>query len=332
MGLLSFALKVNYKRYWNKLEDLSKKVGKKPLPMFIDTAMSTLVCGSGLQDYLNYKFYEKSWKERKEYATIGYQAKFYKLTANIEYAPFFSNKINFHKNFKKYVKRECVSYEDGFDKVKEFIEKRKAVVVKPISGLGGKEVRKVDTKDIKDLKKFYEDLNANNEFVEDLVIQNKEWDKLNPGSINTLRVVTYALNGKSKVMFAVARIGSSDKIVDNFHCGGVGVRIDIDKGCLTGKAINKDNEEFDETPRTKVKVDGYKIPMWDEVKKMVCEAALVNDKVNVVGWDVALSDKGPLLIEGNRGPGMDIIQVLYNRGVKKELEEIKKEVKRSRSK
>lgn len=330
MGLLSFALKGSYKRYWNNLKDLEKETGKKPLFLFIDTAISTIVTGSGLQDYLNYKFYNKSWKERKEYATIGFQAKFYKKTASIEYAPFFSNKINFHKNFKEFVKREHVSYEDGFDKVKEFIDNNKAVVVKPISGLGGGGVRKVDTKDIKDIKKFYEDLKENNEFVEELVVQNKEWDKLNPGSINTIRVYTYALNGKSRILYACSRIGSSDAIVDNFHSGGVGVLVDIEKGCLVGKAINKANEVSEVTPRTKVKVDGYKIPMWDEVKKMALEAALVNDKVNIVGWDVALSDKGPLLIEGNRGPGWDLPQVLINRGVRKELEQIAKEVKSSK--
>lgn len=330
MGLLSFALKGSYKRYWNNLKDLSKKVNKKPLSMFIDTCFCTLFTGSGMQDYLNYKFYEKSWKERKEYATIGYQAKFYKTTASIEYAPFFSNKINFHKNFKKFVKRECVSYEDGFDKVKEFIEKRDAIVVKPISGLGGGGVRKVETKTIKDLKKFYEDLKENNEFIEDLVVQNKDWDKLNSGSINTLRVYTYALNGKSRILYACARIGSTDAIVDNFHSGGVGVLVDVEKGCLVGKAINKANVESDVTPRTKIKVDGYKIPMWNEVKKLALEAALVNDKVNIVGWDVALSNKGPLLIEGNRGPGWDLPQVLLNRGVRKELEQIEKEVKNSK--
>ncbi len=330
MGLLSFALRGSYKRYWNNLKDLSKTVNKKPITMFLDTCLCTIVTGSGMQDYLNYKFYNKSWKERKEYATIGYQAKFYKTTAGIEYAPFFSNKINFHKNFKDYVKRECVSYEDGFDKVKEFIEKRDAIVVKPIAGLGGGGVRKVETKTIKDIKKFYEGLKENNEFIEDLVIQNKEWDKLNPGSINTIRVYTYALNGKSRILYACSRIGSSDAIVDNFHSGGVGVLVDVEKGCLVGKAINKANEESDVTPRTKIKVDGYKIPMWDEVKKMVCEAALVNDKVNIVGWDVAISNKGPLLIEGNRGPGWDLPQVLLGRGVKKELEQIKKEVKESK--
>ena len=327
MGLLSFAFRGSYKRYYNNLKELSKTTHKSAFRMFIDTAISTIICGSGLQDYLNYKFYDKSWKERKEYATIGYQAKFYKTTAKIEYAPFFSNKKNFHENFKKYVKRECISYEDGLDKVKDFIEKREYIVVKPISGLGGGGVRKVETASIKDINKFYEDLKTNNEFIEELVIQDKEWDKLNPGSINTIRVYTYALNGKSRILYACSRIGSSDAIVDNFHSGGVGVLVDVEKGCLVGKAINKANEVSEVTPRTKIKVDGYKIPMWDEVKKMVLEAALVNDKVNIVGWDVALSNKGPLLIEGNRGPGWDLPQVLLNRGVRKELEQIEKKKK-----
>ena len=31
MGLLSFALRGSYKRYWNNLKDLSKTVNKKPI-------------------------------------------------------------------------------------------------------------------------------------------------------------------------------------------------------------------------------------------------------------------------------------------------------------
>ena len=44
--------------------------------------------------------------------------------------------------------------------------------------------------------------------------------------------------------------------------------------------------------------------------KMVLEACLESDKILVVGWDVAISDKGPVIIEGNRRPGFDIVQVL----------------------
>lgn len=326
MGLLKFALRGNYKRYYNDLKELSKKNHKSAFLMFVDTAISCVIFKSGLQDYLNYKFYDKSFKERSTYATIGYQHKFYLLAANYEYAPFFSNKVNFNHNFKKFVKRECRSYQDGLEEITKFIKEHKEIVRKPISGLGGANVEKIETKNIKNIKEFYENLNKDNCLIEELIIQNKEWEVLNPGSINTVRVVTKCVDGKSDILFAAVRIGSGNSLVDNFHSGGVGVNVNIEKGILEGKAIDKKNRESDYTPTTKVKVDGFVIPYWKEIIKMTKEAAKVNDDVNVVGWDVAITENGPLIIEGNRGPGMDLIQVLLNRGVKPDLEAVKKEI------
>ena len=60
---------------------------------------------------------------------------------------------------------------------------------------------------------------------------------------------------------------------------------------------------------------------------MVLEAALVNDKVNLVGWDVAISTNGPLIIEGNRGPGFDLVQMLLKKGTKYMLDDLLQEVK-----
>lgn len=330
MGLIRFALAGNYKRYYSNLKELSKETHKSALLMFADTALSCVIFKSGLQDYLNYKFYEKSFKERKKYATIGYQNKFYKLAASCDYADFFSNKVNFNKNFNKFVKRKCLSYEDGFEKIQKFLETHDSFVRKPISGLGGASVEKIKTIKIKDQKEFYENLKKDNCLIEELVIQNKEWSKLNPDSLNTLRIVTKCVKGNADIMFAVARIGSGESIVDNFHQGGVGVKVNTESGTLEGMTIDKAGHIDTKTTKTKLKVDGFKIPYWEEIVEMVKEAAKVNDNVNIVGWDVGISENGPVIIEGNRGPGMDLIQVLYKRGIKADLEALKKEILESR--
>ena len=55
MGLLKFAMKGNYKNYYESLKELSKKNHKSAFIMFVDTDLSCVICKSGLQDYLNYK-------------------------------------------------------------------------------------------------------------------------------------------------------------------------------------------------------------------------------------------------------------------------------------
>ena len=72
MGIISFALQGNYKRFYNDLKALSKTTHKPAWYMFLDTAVCTLRYGSGLQDYLNFRFYEKRHAERKTYVSVGY--------------------------------------------------------------------------------------------------------------------------------------------------------------------------------------------------------------------------------------------------------------------
>lgn len=102
--------------------------------------------------------------------------------------------------------------------------------------------------------------------------------------------------------------------------------VDLETGTLVGNGIDKKLNESEESI-TGIKFDGFKIPYWEEIKKMVLEAALVNDKVNLVGWDVAISKDGPLLIEGNRGPGFDLVQVLLKKGTKYMLDDLLEAVK-----
>ena len=112
------------------------------------------------------------------------------------------------------------------------------------------------------------------------------------------------------------RIGNGVNHCDNFHQGGMGCSINIETGKLIGNAVDKDLNEFESHPTSGVKFDGFQIPNWDKVKQMVLEAALVNNNIHVVGWDVAVTEEGATFIEGNRRPGFDLVQVLSERGRK----------------
>ena len=141
--------------------------------MFVDAGICFIKYRSGLQDYLNFKFYEKSAAERRTYVTTGDEYYAYQVLCPLEYAEFFSDKVNFHKNFAKYARREYCSPEDGLEAFEGFCERHPSFVKKPRYGLGGGGVVKVDAADIADKQAFLDQMRENGEFVEELVVQDE---------------------------------------------------------------------------------------------------------------------------------------------------------------
>ena len=315
MSLIEYAKAGNLKKFRNNLKEISKKENKSTFYLFNHFLITFLKSGCGYSDYLNYQLYNKTFKEISEYVTIKHQDKFYEIVSPAKYKTFFTIKPNFLNNFKNFINRDF--FEDGsIEDLEKFLSNNEEFMVKPRDGLGGMGVYKEYKKNIKDINEFYNYLKNNNLFIEEYVKQNEDINKLCKESVNTIRIMTFSYNGKSEIVYAAMRIGNGFNNVDNFHQGGMGCKIDLEKGILIGDAIDKDLNHFVVHPKSKVKFDGFKIPYWEEAKKLVLDASKVNNNIHLVGWDVAITDDGPTLIEGNRRPGFDLIQVLSKRGRK----------------
>lgn len=321
MGVISFALQGNYKRFYNDLKELSKTTHKPAWFMFLDTAVCTLRYGSGLQDYLNFRFYEKKHAQRKTYVSVGYLDQVITKLSNIKWSPYISNKTNFHKNYGKYTRRDFFDPDGGYEAFEAFLERNPVFIYKPQIGQCGEGIAKIVTAEIEDRKAFFDKAMESKACLEELVKQHPAWEALCPGCVNTLRVITGAAAGQSWLLFAATRVGSGTSVADNFHMGGSAALIDMETGKLTGTGLDKKLNEH-ECTATGILYDGYEVPFWEEIKAMCLEAALVNDQIHFIGWDVAITPDGPLLIEGNRGSGFDLPQVLAKRGLKDMLENL----------
>ena len=132
-------------------------------------------------------------------------------------------------------------------------------------------------------------------------------NKLFPTSVNTLRIVTAYKNKKCTVLFRAIRIGNGNNVVDNFNHGGM-YSVVNEKGIIYKPAIDKKGNIFVEHPVTNTKIEGFQIPYFKEAIKMVKDASKVVPQVGLVGWDIAITNKGPVMIEGNQLPGYDIYQ------------------------
>lgn len=315
MAFYSYIFTANYSRFFKKLSAVAKKE-KKFFPfLVVDTAWCVFRYGLALTDYLNYEIYRRNAAERKEYVSTRTENTFYETVSPAAYKKRFTIKQNFLREFKDYTKRDCiVPGEDTFDAFCAFLDNNAQFMAKPYDGLAGHGVQKLNSADIADRKAYFDECAANRVFLEQLVIQHPEMNRLCPASVNTARVMTFNDHGKSEILWMGLRVGNGVNAIDNFHAQGMVVAVDRETGKLKGKGIDKDGNLFEVHPTTGVQFDGFQLPDFQAAKDLVLKGALESDKILVIGWDVAFSENGPVIIEANRRPGYDLVQMLDERG------------------
>lgn len=315
MAFYSFIFTANYKRFFTRLKKVAKDENRCFACMVLDAGWSVFRYGMALTDYLTYKFYNRSAEERRQYIGTRTVNEFYATVSPEAYKQRFTQKPIFLRDFAAYTKREfLVPQEGNFDEFLAFLQRHEAFMSKPFDGLGGQDVNKVYTKDITDPKAYFDRCVADRVFLEELVVQHEGLNRLCPASVNTIRVMTYYNHGTPRILWMGMRVGSGKSAVDNFSSGGMVVGIDAETGCLKGDAIDKAGVTYPLHPTTGVQFDGFSIPCFDQIRDLVLETARMEDKILVIGWDVAITPDGPVLIEGNRRPGFGLSQVLDDRG------------------
>lgn len=330
MGILKYAFGAGYRRFYDNISGIAESEKKNRFLLLADAAFCTLRYGSGLTDYLNYEFWKRSAKERRQYVTIRTQDGFYKKVSPPEYKTTFTVKPNFLRIFRDYVKRGYVApgFPDEGGDLTEFLRNNSVFMQKPVDGLGGHDVKKVSAADISSPEEYYAYLKENRLFVEQYITQHEKMASLCDKSVNTIRVMTSSVTGVPEIVCAVLRVGNGSCEIDNFHGGGMAAVVDVMTGTVSGSAVDKALNRFDRHPLSGIAFDGFEIPCWDDVRRIVCEAALVEPRIMMIGWDVAITPEGPVFVEGNRRPGFDVVQVAYGRGrmdiVKKALDGLKK--------
>lgn len=158
----------------------------------------------------------------------------------------------------------------------------------------GKEFKKQD---------FIESLYGKNIIVQNVVIQHPDLRAFQTRSVNTIRIVT--VKGKSgavNVFAAFLRLSaSSESFVDNRAKGGIGIGVNLESGQLMKYGFPHDQfgVKLEEHPLSGIRFEGYQIPYWNETVELVRNAHKQFYELQSIGWDVVLTEEGPVLLEGN---------------------------------
>ncbi|HEX8873213.1 MAG TPA: sugar-transfer associated ATP-grasp domain-containing protein [Nitrosospira sp.] len=201
--------------------------------------------------------------------------------------------------------------------------------IKPLHGQGGKNATRWDYLGSGQFRRNDGEIATGNQVLERLrhasrhgaflvqprLVSHSEIADLANGVLSTVRIMTCRNErGEYEATNAAFRMARNKSVaVDNWHAGGIAANVDIGTGELgrgtRGAWGATADGWYEQHSETGAQIVNRKLPCWRELVELVqyAHGAAFSDQV-VIGWDVALLDGGPCIMEANKAPDLDIIQ------------------------
>jgi hypothetical protein len=352
MSLINTIIDKTYGKYiYNKWQKIIKKEQKYHIkndmywcviksskhfnvPLF--TRLKMYKNGFTNDEYVKYNFKENNMKD---YITD--RARWKSRRINGEYSILLDDKEVFYHLFKDYVKTPKIlgniksgkfidldNKELTINDICSFLHSSNGMIFRLKKDGGGKGLFL-----IKEVNNHYE-INGKESTKEDIAnfvklsdgyvvseaIKNAEYSaKIFDKSVNTLRIIVAREKDSEKfeVVATYHRFGCNESIPgDNMCRGGFVSKIDINTGVLSKITSARTTEFYSCHPETGSQIEGVKVPNFEYIKKSLIDISYKFNFLNLIAWDVVVSDDGFEIIEGNASSGVNLFQ--YFEGIKDE--------------
>lgn len=134
---------------------------------------------------------------------------------------------------------------------------------------------------------------------------------LGNGALCTVRVITaIGLDGEPAEFSTILNLPGGTSFLSD---GGIAAPVEPETGRLV-VFLNTDpgHPQYTHHPVTGVAAASRTIPAWRETVALACRAHAQLREIAFIGWDIALTDAGPVLLEGNHGFGVNTHQIAPN--------------------
>ena len=234
-------------------------------------------------------------------------------------AKLLSDKWETYCLYKPYFQRVAILVRGGYSQFQELLKQKTRLILKPIDGTFGKGIQIVKAESmehglIRKLRRDYPE----GFIAEEVIEQDPRVAKLHPESVNTMRVITICYNNEVEVLRAFIRIGRGKSVVDNASSSGFLTACDQKTGEILTVMDKKAGHVYTTHPDTGCQLVGFRVPRWEEALDLARKLALQQDGIHYAGWDLALTEDGWVMVEGNPRAQMGF-QVSEQRGVRDDL-------------
>lgn len=279
------------------------------------------------KEFFLFRYESLSDEERKEFITSSEVDGFCRKVNDPSQINILSNKIETYRTFKSHFKRDAVIIENAGPlrnnkSLLDFIQTHTSFIIKPAHLSCGKGIELIDAAspaEALDLAEKCIEPNADY-IIEELIQQAEEMKKINPHSVNTVRVPTFNANNAVHILHPIIRFGRNGSIIDNLTAGGICGAIDIDSGQIIA-ASDLNGINYTEHPDSGEKIIGFTIPRWEEAIKLAKDLSATLPRMGYCAWDLALTKDGWAIVEGN-SMGQLVQQCVFRKGLRSELQKL----------
>lgn len=302
---------MSLKRMNMYISQIHESYGANRLLTAADMCLCAAKRGVGYLDYTVFGFAKVKGAKRDTFLTYNKNVALSSMANDPQYTPFFKDKLKFNEAFSAFLGREWLNLEKADEtELSAFCKKHGAVFAKYPRSFGGQQIEKIETDASTDFSALYKKLRESGQvLVEEAIKQHPAMSALCPSSVNSIRIVTLRdKNGAVHYLYSLLRFGNGTKAVDNITSGGMYLLLDKNGKSVSKAFCDKTGLFYDAHPMTGTDLTGFEVPMHNEAVELCKKGADVVPQVGYIGWDAAITENGPVLIEGNVLPGYDMFQ------------------------
>ena len=317
--LAYFIKTTDYHRLIKSMRWVHAQHGKGYLALAGDILGCSVKYTTSFKEYFMYRFFNHDRATRGTYAGSGVMHRFTTQMNDRQRWDIFRSKALFYQHFGQLMGRQCLYLQESTPEAFAFadwIAERPLVVAKPNYGARGRSVAFVDTTRVRPEEIFATLLRKGQDFIEEPIRQHEALQKLNPSCVNTIRVITICTETEVDVIGTVMRLGVGGSQVDNMFTGGIAAPVDPATGQVYHAALSNApwSPHYEVHPDTQEPILGFQVPLWGSVLELARCAARIVPGVRTVGWDIAVTSAGAILVEGNDNWNVALWQISTDEG------------------
>lgn len=290
--------------------EYAEKYGKDPKEIERDIIQAKRLNHISFGEYEWTGHCELTPEQKKTVSTLWTRMEFRKKFTDRRYIGMLMNKYIFSKIFAEFYGRQCIQASDVSAELLERMAGSSGhVVYKPNCKGMGKGIRVFPVKTKEEIKDALECIRSiGNGIVEEYICQDDVLNQLNPRAVSVIRFYSVCSPEGSFLFAPVLTVANQDDISNGCQ-DALTSMVDIRTGTVLTDAVDQNEmTEYQTHPVTGAVFRGVQLNHWEETIEMMRRVVPLASKISNIGWDVAMTREGPVLVEANTIPGFTTAQ------------------------